>query len=249
MSKASQATQRSTIDPAEVARFNAMAADWWDPKGSSAPLHAMAPARLGFLHEHLCAHFSRDPRGLRTLAGLTGVDVGCGGGLVTEPLARMGLAMTGIDAADQNIAVAKAHADAAGLGIDYRAVAAETLVENGERFDVVVSLEVVEHVADVPAFLGACRALMKPGGLFAFSTLNRTARSYLTAIVGAERVLKLLPKGTHDWRKFLTPAEITKALEAAGFNTVQIEGLSFDLTTAQWRRGRDQSVNYIGIAS
>jgi 2-polyprenyl-6-hydroxyphenyl methylase / 3-demethylubiquinone-9 3-methyltransferase len=252
MVKASYADYSSdfgtSVDLAEIARFNAMAQEWWDPKGSSAPLHAMASARLGVLREQLCQHFGRDPLKLRSLSGLTGVDVGCGGGLVTEPLARMGLSMTGVDAAAQNIAVAQAHALQSGLNILYRAVDAETLVRETQSFDFVVSLEVVEHVRDVPAFLAACRQLLKPGGLFAFSTLNRTARAFLAAIVGAEWVLRMLPRGTHDWRKFITPQEMRDHLAQAGFDVLTLEGLSFDLRTRSWSRSGDVSINYIGVA-
>jgi 2-polyprenyl-6-hydroxyphenyl methylase/3-demethylubiquinone-9 3-methyltransferase len=238
----------SSVDPDEIAHFNAMAQEWWDPKGSSAPLHAMASARLSVLREQLCTHFARDPLKLRTLTGLEGVDVGCGGGLVSEPLTRMGLRMTGVDAAARNIQVAKAHAAQSGLDIVYRAADAETLVREGQTFDVCVSLEVVEHVANVPAFLAACRQLLKPGGLFAFSTLNRTARSFLAAIVGAEWVLRTLPRGTHDWRKFITPQEMQAALAQAGFKVQLLEGLSFDLRTRAWTRSNDVSINYIGVA-
>ncbi len=238
----------ATVDAREVAHFNALAADWWNPDGPSRPLFALNPARLAFIRDHLCAHFHKDPRSRTPLAGLDILDLGCGGGLVSEPLARMGAAVVGVDAAAENIAIAQSHADTMELEIDYRAITAEVLVAESAQFDTVVSLEVVEHVADVTLFLKSCAALLKPGGLFIFSTLNRTAASYATAIIGAEYLLGIIPRGTHDWRKFITPAEIQAQLASAGFAPAQISGLSLNIANGQWHVSTDSSMNYIGCA-
>lgn len=238
----------STVDPAEVTRFAAVADAWWDPKGAFAPLHKLNPTRLAYIRDQLCRHFGRDPRSARSLEGLSVLDVGCGGGLLAEPITRMGAAVTGIDATEQNIRVAGLHAQDMELDIDYRHIAAEELAAEGEAFDVVVNMEVIEHVADVPAFLAACRALVKPGGIMLFSTLNRTAKAFAMAIVGAEYVLRWLPRGTHDWQKFLKPSELSAALEAAGFMVPDLSGLSYDPLGDSWRVTRDLSVNYLGTA-
>ncbi|MFZ5609504.1 MAG: bifunctional 2-polyprenyl-6-hydroxyphenol methylase/3-demethylubiquinol 3-O-methyltransferase UbiG [Pseudomonadota bacterium] len=237
-----------SVDRAEIDKFEAMAAQWWDEAGPMRPLHALNPARLEFVHAHLCRHFGRDARALRPFSGLTVLDVGCGGGLLSEPMARLGATVTGIDAGAQNIAAARRHAEAMGLAIDYRAITAEALAGEGARFDAVLAMEIIEHVADVPAFLAACRALVRPGGAIATATLNRTLRSYLMAIVGAEHVLRWLPPGTHDWDKFLTPEELEAHLQVAGFEPVAREGLVFDLGARAWRLGRDTAVNYLGFA-
>lgn len=241
------ATPISTLDPAETAKFNQLAASWWDPKGPSAPLHAMNPARLAVIRDTLYAAEHRDSTALRALAGLAVLDLGCGAGLVSEPLARMGATVTAIDGADEAIAVAQAHATQAGLEIDYRCTTAEALVETGVTFDAVVSLEVVEHVADVDAYLRAIRALVKPGGTVILSTLNRTAQSYLTAIVGAEYIVRALPRGTHDWQKFLTPGELATALTAAGFTTIRHTGLSYDPLRGAWHQSGSTRVNYMTV--
>jgi 2-polyprenyl-6-hydroxyphenyl methylase/3-demethylubiquinone-9 3-methyltransferase len=237
-----------SIDVAEVERFSALAETWWDPKGSMAPLHRLNPARLGFLRQTLAAHFGRDVRSLSPFDGLRILDVGCGGGLISEPLARLGAVVTGIDAAEANIAVARAHARGADLEVDYRQASAEELSAAGERFDAVLALEVVEHVADLDAFLAAAAALVRPGGAFIASTLNRTPRSLLFAIVGAEYVLGWLPRGTHRWDRFLKPSELAAALRRRGLQARDIRGLVYDLLAREWRLGRDLGVNYLIFA-
>jgi 2-polyprenyl-6-hydroxyphenyl methylase / 3-demethylubiquinone-9 3-methyltransferase len=235
----------ATVSAQEIDHFNAMAADWWNPDGPSKPLFALNPARLGYIRQQL----GQDARSRTPLAGLTILDLGCGGGLVSEPLARMGAKVTAVDAAAANIEVARAHAADMGLGIDYRATTAEALVAEGARFDAVVSLEVVEHVADVPLFLKSCAGLLKPGGRFIFSTLNRSAAAYATVIVAAEYVLRMIPRGTHDWRKFITPDEMRDALQGAGFADVDFAGLTLDISTGRWSVSRNTMINYIGCAS
>jgi len=237
-----------SIDVAEVERFSALAETWWDPKGSMAPLHRLNPARLGFLRQTLAAHFGRDARSLSPFDGLRILDIGCGGGLISEPLARLGAVVTGIDAAEANIAVARAHARGADLEVDYRQASAEELSAAGERFDAVLALEVVEHVADLDAFLAAAAALVRPGGAFIASTLNRTPRSLLFAIVGAEYVLGWLPRGTHRWDRFLKPSELAAALRRRGLQARDIRGLVYDLLGREWRLGRDLGVNYLIFA-
>ncbi len=239
----------ATVNPAEIAHFNAMAAAWWNPDGPSKPLFALNPPRLAFVRDQLCARFARDPRMSQPLSGLRLLDLGCGGGLVSEPLARMGATVVGADAAEENIGIAKAHAAEMELAIDYRATTAEALVDEGARFDAVISLEVVEHVADVPLFLKCCAQLLEPGGLFLFSTLNRTAASYATAIIGAEMLLRVIPRGTHDWRKFITPEEMQGLLAAAGFGAADLRGLSFDPMRSAWQLSTNTQINYIAAAS
>lgn len=238
-----------SIDPAEVERFSALAETWWDPRGSMAPLHRLNPARLGFLREMLTAHFGRDVKSLRPFDGLRILDVGCGGGLITEPLARLGAAVTGIDAAEANIGVARAHARSADLEIDYRQGSAEELAAGGERFDAVLALEVIEHVADVDAFLQATGTLLRPGGSFIGATLNRTPKSFLFGIVGAEYVLGWLPRGTHRWDRFVRPSEFAAGLRRQGLQVREMRGLVYDLLAGEWRLGRDLGVNYMIYAA
>jgi 2-polyprenyl-6-hydroxyphenyl methylase / 3-demethylubiquinone-9 3-methyltransferase len=244
----SNATIHATVDRQEIDHFNALAADWWNPDGPSKPLFALNPARLTYIRDQLCRHFGREAVGRTPLAGLRLLDLGCGGGLVSEPLARMGATVVGVDAAQENIAIAIAHAADMELEIDYRATAAEALVAQGERFDAVISLEVVEHVADVSVFLRCCADLLKPEGLFVFSTLNRTAASYATAIIGAEYLLRIIPRGTHDWKKFITPDEIGELLTDAGFAVPEFAGLSYQPTNGQWHVSSSTAINYIGCA-
>lgn len=239
-----------TVDPNEVAHFAQMADAWWDPRGKFRPLHDLNPVRLTFLRDHVIRHFARDITADRPLSGLSLVDIGCGGGLISEPMARLGAAVTGIDATEKNIPVAQLHAEQSGLTIDYRHSTAESLVAKEQRFDVVLALEIVEHVADVALFLDAVTALVKPGGLIFMSTLNRTVKSYAMAIVGAEYVLRWLPKGTHHWNKFLKPSELILPLESRGMQPVDITGIVLDPFTRRWNlKAGDLDVNYILVAS
>jgi 2-polyprenyl-6-hydroxyphenyl methylase/3-demethylubiquinone-9 3-methyltransferase len=238
----------ASVDPEEVAKFSALAAEWWDPAGKFRPLHRLNPTRLAFIRDRAAAHFGRDPGAAQPLAGLSVLDVGCGGGLLTEPLSRLGAEVTGIDAAARNIQVASLHAAQSGLEIDYRHAAAEELADAGEAFDLVLTMEVVEHVADVGAFLAACGALVKPGGIMAAATLNRTPKAFLLAIVGAEYLLRWLPPGTHDWRRFLRPSELAAALRPAGLELTEVTGVAYNPLTDAWRLGRDTAVNYMVVA-
>jgi len=237
---------QSTIDPAEVEKFQAMAAEWWDPNGKFRPLHMLNPCRLDYITRQIAAEFGRDLTMERPFEGLRVLDIGCGGGLLSEPMARLGADVVGADAAGRNIPVARLHAESQGLAIDYRHTTAEALVAAGEVFDVVLNMEVVEHVSDPQAYLQACHDLLKPGGLMVCSTLNRNAKSYVFAIVGAEHVMRWLPKGTHDWAKFITPDELVSMLESAGLDPVDRKGMVFNPVTWSWSlSARDLSVNYV----
>ncbi len=238
-------TAQTTIDADEVARFSAMADEWWDPTGKFRPLHKFNPIRLGYIRDRLCAHFDRDPRSLTPLDGLTLLDVGCGGGLLSEPLARMGAIVTGIDASEKNIGTARAHAARSDVEIDYRCSTAEDLMAAGETFDIVLSLEVVEHVADVDLFLDSCTALVRDGGAMILATLNRTPKAFMFGIVGAEYVMRWLPRGTHDWKKFVRPSELSRGLRRNCVDVSDISGLSFNPLSDEWRVSGDVSVNYI----
>ncbi len=237
---------QSTVDADEVAKFEAMAAEWWDPEGKFKPLHMLNPCRLDYITGQIAGEFDRDLSAERPFEGLRLLDIGCGGGLLCEPMARLGAEVVGVDAAARNIPVAEAHARQSGLEIDYRHDTAENLVAAGERFDVVLNMEVVEHVADPATFLGACHALLRPGGLMVCSTINRNARSFAAAIVGAEYVMRWLPKGTHDWKKFITPDELYEMLRGAGLQPVDRKGFVFNPLTWSWSIStRDLSVNYV----
>ncbi|GIX13099.1 MAG: ubiquinone biosynthesis O-methyltransferase [Paracoccaceae bacterium] len=237
---------QGAVDEREVAKFEAMAAEWWDPQGKFRPLHMLNPCRLDYITGQISAHFARDPRAAGWLAGLRILDIGCGGGLLCEPMARLGADVVGVDAAERNIPVARLHAERAGLAIDYRHGTAEGLAAAGERFDVVLNMEVVEHVPDPAAYLAACAGLLRPGGLMITSTINRTARSFALAIVGAEYVLRWLPRGTHDWRRFITPQELGAMLQAAGLGPVDRKGFVFDPLRWSWTiSDRDLAVNYV----
>ena len=242
-------TVEGTIDTAEIAKFEAMAAEWWDPNGKLKPLHMLNPCRLDYITAQIAAEFDRDLAADRPFAGLRVLDIGCGGGLLSEPMARLGADVVGADAAPGNIAVAQLHATRSGLEIDYRHSTAEDLATAGERFDVVLNMEVVEHVADPRAYLAACHDLLGPGGLMVCSTINRTARSFGMAIVGAEYVLRWLPRGTHDWSKFVTPEELSDLLASAGLDPVDRKGFVFNPVTREWRLSdRDLSVNYVATS-
>ncbi|MFQ6773782.1 bifunctional 2-polyprenyl-6-hydroxyphenol methylase/3-demethylubiquinol 3-O-methyltransferase UbiG [Cereibacter sphaeroides] len=236
----------STIDPAEVAKFEAMAAEWWNPHGKFKPLHQMNPCRLDYITQQIAAEFDRDLSAPLPFEGLRLLDIGCGGGLLSEPMARLGAEVIGADAAPRNIPVAKLHAEQSGLTIDYRNTTAEALAAAGERFDVVLNMEVVEHVADPLAYLTACRDLLKPGGLMICSTLNRNPKSFAMAIVGAEWVMRWLPKGTHDWSKFITPDELYDLIRKAGLDPVDRKGMVFNPVSWSWSLSAcDLSVNYV----
>jgi 2-polyprenyl-6-hydroxyphenyl methylase/3-demethylubiquinone-9 3-methyltransferase len=237
-----------SLDPDEVARFSAMARDWWDPAGPLAPLHRLNPTRLAWIRDRIADHFGRDTKSDHPLESLKILDIGCGGGLVTEPLARLGATVTGIDPAAENIAVARHHAAAEGLPIDYRPETAEALAARGEMFDVVLVLEVVEHVADVPAFVKTAGVLVKPGGLLLASTINRTLKAWALAIVGAEYVLRWLPRGTHSYDKLVTPNELASALVAAGLDVTAETGVMYVPIADRWRLTRDMDVNYMMAA-
>jgi 2-polyprenyl-6-hydroxyphenyl methylase / 3-demethylubiquinone-9 3-methyltransferase len=243
------ASGATTIDPAEIARFAAMAESWWDPDGEFRPLHRFNPVRLGFLRDRLIAHFNRDASGLRPFEGLRLLDVGCGGGLLAEPMARLGFAVTGIDATPATIATARLHAEQSRLAIDYRAVPVEDLAQSGERFDAVLAMEIVEHVADLGAFLEATAAVLKPGGILIVATLNRTAKAYLLAVVGAEHVLRWLPRGTHEWSKFVRPSELAAGLRRNGLRAAEMTGVSYNPLRDRWSLGRDLDVNYMVVAT
>jgi len=243
------AAAASTIDAAEIARFAAMAADWWDPNGACRPLHKLNPARLSFVRDHLAAHFGRDVTGRTPFAGLSLLDIGCGGGLVSEPMARLGFAVTGVDAAAENIAVAQDHAGAQGLAVSYRCDTAEALVAEGARFDAVLALEVVEHVAQPAEFLRSIGRLVRPGGAVILSTLNRTAKAYALGIVGAEYVLRWVPRGTHSWSKFVKPSELAAAIRGAGLDVRSLAGLVYDPLADRWSIGTSLDVNYLMVAT
>lgn len=236
----------SSIDDAEVAKFRAMAAEWWDPAGKFKPLHMLNPVRLDYITGQITAEFARDRRSLRPFEGLRLLDIGCGGGLISEPMARLGAAVTGADAAAENIEVARLHAEQSGLAIDYRAVTAESLLAEGAQFDVVLALEIVEHVADPQQFLTTCARLLRPGGVLIASTLNRTPQSFAAAIVGAEWVMRWLPRGTHAWSRFIRPDELAGMFEAAGVRVVDRAGMVFNPLGWSWSLSRrDLAVNYL----
>ncbi len=242
-------TKIDTVDPSEIAKFEAMAAEWWDLDGKFKPLHMMNPVRLDYITRNIAAEFNRDLSADAPFAGLRIADIGCGGGLLCEPMARLGATVVGIDAAARNIPVAEIHAKQSGLNIDYRHTTAEAMAAAGEQFDVVINMEVVEHVADPQAYLTACQQLLKSGGLHLCSTINRNPKSFAMAIVGAEWVMRWLPKGTHEWNKFITPDELFKLLEKAGLEPVDRKGYVFDFVKFTWSiSDKDLSVNYVTAA-
>ena len=243
------ASRTSTLLDAEVDKFDRLAREWWDPAGPMRPLHRINPVRLAYLREEVCRHFGREARTPFPLEGLAVLDVGCGAGLLTEPAARLGGMVTGLDPAPGMIEAARRHAAEAGLAIAYRADTIEALAAEEARFDVVIAMEVVEHVADVALFLRACADVLKPGGLLLLATINRTLRAFALAIVGAEYVLRWLPRGTHDWEKFVTPRELGEAVRAAGLAAYRTRGMVFHPLEDSWRLSRDTSVNYLASAA
>ncbi|MDW3223730.1 MAG: bifunctional 2-polyprenyl-6-hydroxyphenol methylase/3-demethylubiquinol 3-O-methyltransferase UbiG [Paracoccaceae bacterium] len=237
---------QTTVDPSEIAKFEAMAAEWWDENGKFKPLHMLNPCRLDYITTQIAGEFDRDLTASSPFSGLRILDIGCGGGLLAEPMARLGADVVGADAAERNIPVAQIHAEQSGLKIDYRHTTAEDMAAQGEQFDVVLNMEVVEHVASPIDYLIACRQLLKPGGLHICSTLNRNPKSYMMAIIGAEHVMRWLPKGTHEWSKFITPDELFDLMRNAGLDPVDRKGFVFNPLTWSWRLSdRDLSVNYV----
>ncbi|HEX3863038.1 MAG TPA: bifunctional 2-polyprenyl-6-hydroxyphenol methylase/3-demethylubiquinol 3-O-methyltransferase UbiG [Stellaceae bacterium] len=236
---------RKTVDPRDVDRFAAQSGGWWDPQGNFRPLHLLNPARLGFIRQQLLTHFGRYDKSLRPFDGLSLADIGCGGGLIAEPMARLGFSITGIDAAAPAIDAARDHAEAVGLPIDYRVCDIDELAETGDTFDVVLALEIIEHVADRAAFFAALGHLVKPGGMFIGATLNRTPRAFALAIIGAEYVLGWLPRGTHDWRQFVRPSEFVLGLRRTSLTATTLRGLAYDWRSASWSETDDVSVNYL----
>lgn len=238
-----------TLDETEVARFAAMASEWWDPNGKFRPLHAINPTRLGFIREQVCTHFGRGDRSIRPFEGLAIADIGCGGGLLCEPMARLGARVTGLDPAEDSIKAAHAHAVAQGLEIDYRAERAEDTAARGSKFDIVIAMEVVEHVPDVPAFINVASSLVAPGGMLLLSTINRTVKSYALAIVGAEFVLRWVPVGTHRWDRFVMPDELAAACRLSGLSESVRKGMVFNPLTSLWHLSEDTDVNYLMAAT
>jgi 2-polyprenyl-6-hydroxyphenyl methylase/3-demethylubiquinone-9 3-methyltransferase len=237
-----------SLDPSEVDKFSRMAAEWWNPKGKFGVLHVFNPVRLQFIKEQVTARLARDPLDRQPFEGLRFLDIGCGGGLLTEPMARLGASITGVDPSEKNIKTASVHAQEMGLEIDYRVGTAEDLAATGETFDVILNMEVIEHVADPRAFVATCAAMLKPGGLMFVATLNRTLKSFGLAIIGAEYVLGWLPKGTHQWEKFITPAELKGWLDENGLAVKDEKGVTFSPLTRQWKVSRDMDVNYMLVA-
>ena len=244
---------RSTIDAAEVERFAALAAEWWNPNGKFRPLHKFNPVRLAYIRDQVAARFGRDPREARPFEGLRIIDgardhLRPGGGLLCEPMARLGAEVVGADAAATNIEVAKLHAAESGVNVDYRATTAEALADAGEKFDVVLNMEVVEHVADIDLFIGKCAEMVKPGGIMFVATINRTLKALGLAIIGAEYVLRWLPRGTHQFGKLVRPEELEKALTGAGLTVADRTGVVYNLLADRWQRSRDMDVNYMVLA-
>lgn len=249
MTQAAHPQDTATIDPAEIDRFSALAETWWDPNGPMAPLHKFNPIRLAYLRQQITDHFNRDAEDLHFAKDLKIVDIGCGGGLISEPMARFGATMMGIDAAEKNVKTARLHADQhcdpERINLTYRHCSAEDLVTEGQKFDVVLSLEVVEHVADVPMFLHSLSQLVAPGGLLVLATLNRTLKSLTFAKIGAEYVLGWLPKGTHDWQKFIKPSELEQMMCKHPFIMHDLSGLSFNPLRNSWHLSQDVAINYM----
>lgn len=245
----SDQTGRTTIDAEDVARFSAIAEEWWDPLGKFRPLHKFNPTRLAFIREQLCSHFNRDQSLARPLEGLSLLDIGCGGGLLSEPMCRMGADVTGADASENNIKTAKVHAEQQKLTINYRSIPAEMLVEQNERFNIIINMEVMEHVADLPHFVTSCANLLAPGGVMLCATLNRTFKSLGLAVIGAEYILRWLPVGTHQWSQFIKPDELTGHLNNAGLSVGEFTGVTYNPISDRWSLSKDTAVNYMTIAT
>jgi len=248
MAETARSASAASVDEAEMAKFARMAAEWWDPNGKFAPLHKFNPVRLQFIRELAVERFKRDQRALKPFEGLSLLDIGCGGGLLSEPMARLGFDVLGADPLEKNVKTAAAHAAGRGLSLEYRMTTAEALVVEGAKFDVVLNMEVVEHVSDLGSFLKTCAKLMKPGGCMVVATLNRTLKSLALAKIGAEYVLRWLPPGTHDWNRFVTPAELQHYLEDAGLALTRTQGVEFDALRWEWRLSSDTDVNYMVVA-
>ena len=241
-------TRRSTIDSGEVERFSALAAEWWNPNGKFRPLHKFNPVRLSYIRDRIAERFGRDPHAARPFEGLRILDIGCGGGLLCEPMARLGAEVVGADASATNIEVAKLHAAESGVGIDYRVTTAEDLADAGEKFDVVLNMEVVEHVSDIDLFIGKCGEMVKPGGIMFVATITRTLKALGLAIIGAEYVLRWLPRGTHQFGKLVRPDELERALAGAGLSVIDRTGVVYNPLADRWQRSTDMDVNYMVLA-
>lgn len=239
----------NTVDPDEIARFSAIAAEWWDPMGKFRPLHKFNPTRLAYIRENVIAQFGLDEKTRRPFEGLRLLDIGCGGGLLCEPMTRMGAQVTGADAGERNIATASVHAAEQGLAIDYRCTTAEALAEAGEQFDVILNMEVIEHVVDRAGFMKACAAMLKPGGVMFVATLNRTFKAWGLAVVGAEYVLRWLPRGTHEWKKFVTPEELSADIGASGLTITEQTGVSYNPILDRWSLSSDMAINYMIVCT
>jgi 2-polyprenyl-6-hydroxyphenyl methylase / 3-demethylubiquinone-9 3-methyltransferase len=240
--------RQTTIDAAEVERFSALAAEWWNPNGKFRPLHKFNPVRLAYIRDHVAARFGRDPQAARPFEGLRFLDIGCGGGLLCEPMARLGAEVVGADASSTNIEVAKLHAAEAGVTVDYRATTAEDLADSGEQFDVILNMEVVEHVSDVGLFVNKCGQMVKPEGIMFVASINRTLKALGLAIIGAEYVLRWLPRGTHQYGKLVRPEELETALSGAGMSIIDRAGVTYNPLADRWQRSKDMDVNYMVLA-
>lgn len=245
----SDAAKSKSVDPKEIANFAAMADEWWDETGKFKPLHKFNPIRIGYIRDQVIENFKINledgPSQLKPFKGLRFLDIGCGGGLLTEPMARLGAEIVAADASETNINVASLHSKNMGLEVDYRHTTAEDLAASDEKFDVILNMEVIEHVADLEGFAKACCQMLKPGGIMFIATLNRTFKSYTFAIIGAEYVLRWLPRGTHNWKKFLRPSEVVKLIRANGLSVQDMAGASYNPVQDSWRLSKDMSINYM----